>query len=49
MANCRVLIEETGDDLIFLHKESEGGARRSCTSKEPASPDDNPVVQRLST
>ena len=29
VANFQVLVKETGDDLIFLHKVSEGGASRS--------------------
>ena len=29
VANFQVLVQETGDDLIFLHKVSEGGASRS--------------------
>ena len=29
VANFQVLVEETGDDLIFLHRVSEGGASRS--------------------
>ena len=29
VANFQVLVEETGDDLLFLHRVSEGGASRS--------------------
>ena len=29
VANFQVLVEETGDDLVFLHRVSEGGASRS--------------------
>jgi DNA mismatch repair protein MutS len=29
VANCQVLVEETGDDLVFLHRVAAGGASRS--------------------
>ena len=29
MANFQVLVQETGDDLVFLHQVSTGGASRS--------------------
>ena len=29
VANFQVLVEETGDDLVFLHRVSQGGASRS--------------------
>jgi DNA mismatch repair protein MutS len=29
VGNAQVLVEETGDDLVFLHRVSRGGASRS--------------------
>ena len=29
VANFQILVEETGDDLFFLHRVSEGGSSRS--------------------
>ena len=29
VANCQVLVEETGSDLVFLHRVAAGGASRS--------------------
>ena len=29
VANCQVLVEETGKDLVFLHRVAAGGASRS--------------------
>jgi DNA mismatch repair protein MutS len=29
VANCQVLVEETGNDLVFLHRVAAGGASRS--------------------
>ena len=47
VANFQVLVEETGDDLLFLHQVSEGGASRSYgieAARLAGVP--HPVVQR---